>query len=52
MMVKVYKEEERNGNKKKNELGKVFHYDLQGKRNFKYDFLKEKRLKEIDWRIN
>ncbi|MBP8888290.1 MAG: N-6 DNA methylase, partial [Flavobacterium sp.] len=27
------------GNKKKNELGKVFHYDLQGKRDFKYDFL-------------
>ena len=37
------------GNKKKNELGKVFHYDLQGKRDFKYDFLSENSLKSIEW---
>ncbi len=37
-------------NKKgKNELGKVFHYDLYGKRNFKYDFLKENSLKSVKW---
>ncbi len=35
--------------KKKNELGKVFHYDLQGKRDFKYDFLSENSLKSIEW---
>ena len=38
------------GNKKKNELGKVFHYDLQGKRDFKYDFLNENSLKSFDWK--
>ena len=27
------------GKKKANELGKVFHFDLQGKREFKYDFI-------------
>jgi hypothetical protein len=27
------------GKKKANELGKVFHFDLFGKREFKYDFL-------------
>lgn len=37
------------GNKKKNELGKVFHYDLQGKRDFKYDFLNENSLKSVEW---
>lgn len=37
------------GKKKKNELGKVFHYDLQGKRDFKYDFLLKNKLKNIDW---
>jgi predicted helicase len=30
------------GKKKPNELGKVFHYDLFGKREIKYDFLSEK----------
>lgn len=35
--------------KKKNELGKLFHYDLQGKRDFKYKFLNEKLLSLIDW---
>lgn len=35
------------GKKKANELGKVFHYDLFGKRDFKYDFLSENSLKNI-----
>ncbi len=37
------------GIKKANELGKVFHFDLQGKRVFKYDFLNEKNLNSIEW---
>jgi predicted helicase len=35
------------GKKKANELGKVFHYDLFGKREFKYDFLSDNSLKHI-----
>jgi predicted helicase len=35
------------GNKKPAELGKVFHYDLYGKRDFKYDFLRDNSLKSI-----
>lgn len=35
------------GKKKANELGKVFHYDLFGKREFKYDFLINNSLKTI-----
>ena len=35
--------------KKKGELGKLYQYDLQGKRSFKYDFLKEKTVKNIEW---
>ena len=35
--------------KKKNELGKVFHCDLYGKRQVKYDFLNEKSVSSIDW---
>ena len=35
------------GKKKTNQLGKVYHFDLYGKRNFKYDFLTTKSLKEI-----
>ena len=38
------------GNKKANELGKVFHYDLYGKREFKYDFLYENSIKSIDYK--
>ena len=38
------------GKKKANELGKVFHYDLYGKRDFKYDFLNENSLKYIDFK--
>lgn len=33
--------------KKKGELGKLYQYDLQGKRNFKYEFLNEKSLNNI-----
>lgn len=35
------------GKKKNNELGKVMHYDLFGKRELKYDFLKSESLKTI-----
>jgi predicted helicase len=35
------------GDKRANEIGKVFHYDLYGKRNVKYDFLNENNLKTI-----
>jgi len=38
------------GNKKKNELGKVFHYDLFGKRDFKYDFLTDNSIKTINYK--
>ncbi len=31
------------------QLGKVFHYDLYGKREFKYDFLSKKSLKSVDF---
>jgi predicted helicase len=35
------------GKKKLSDLGKVFHYDLFGKRDFKYNFLSENSLKGI-----
>lgn len=35
--------------KKKNEIGEVFHYNLQGKRESKYDFLRDKSLSNIEW---
>jgi very-short-patch-repair endonuclease len=38
------------GKKRLNELGKVFHYDLFGKRELKYDFLSENKLKNIDFK--
>lgn len=37
------------GKKKADELGKVYHYDLFGKRDFKYDFLFENNLKQIEF---
>jgi predicted helicase len=37
------------GKKKKSELGKVLHFDLQGKREFKYDFLNENNLQSLKW---
>ncbi len=39
------------GNKNQNELEQVFHFDLQGKREFKYEFLNESSLKSITWNI-
>jgi predicted helicase len=38
------------GKKKSNELGKVFHFDLFGKREFKYDFLNENSIKTIQYK--
>lgn len=38
------------GKKKSNELGKVFHYDLFGKRKMKYDFLSENSLKDVEFK--
>ncbi len=37
------------GKKKKDELGQVFHYDLYGKRETKYDFLDNHSLKDISF---
>ncbi len=37
------------GKKKPNELGKVFHYDLFGKREMKYDFLLENSIKTVPY---
>ncbi|MDA3844284.1 MAG: N-6 DNA methylase, partial [Candidatus Kapabacteria bacterium] len=38
------------GNKKKGELGSVFHYDVYGKRNIKYNFLLESTLDSISFK--
>jgi len=38
------------GKKKQNELGKVFHYDLFGKRDFKYDFLSSNSINTIQYK--
>jgi predicted helicase len=37
------------GEKKEKELGKVFHYDLFGKRELKYDFLNNNNIPNIEW---
>jgi len=37
------------GKKKKSEFGKVLHYELQGRRDFKYVFLNDNFLKTINW---
>lgn len=37
------------GKKRERELGKLFHSDLQGKRNFKYDYLNENSIKSLVW---
>ncbi len=37
------------GKKKSNELGKVFHFDLFGKREMKYDFLSDNSLKSVNF---
>ena len=39
----------RTGKKKENELGKVFHFDLYGKREDKYNFLNESSIDSINW---
>ncbi|MGB4413491.1 MAG: type ISP restriction/modification enzyme [Paludibacter sp.] len=38
------------GKKKSNELGKVFHFDLFGKREYKYDFLIENSVSSIQFK--
>lgn len=38
------------GKKKVSELGKVFHFDLYGKRELKYDFLSENNLKSVAYK--
>ncbi|MDD2982097.1 MAG: N-6 DNA methylase [Crocinitomicaceae bacterium] len=38
------------GKKKPNDLGQIFHYDLFGKRDFKYDFLSQNTLKTIPYK--
>ena len=37
------------GQKNANQLGQVYHYDLYGKRNLKYDFLMKNTLKSVDF---
>lgn len=37
------------GHKKANELGRVFNYDLYGKRSYKYDFLSDNSIKSINF---
>lgn len=37
------------GQKKKNELGKVFHYDKYGMRDEKYDFLTNNQIKDVPY---
>jgi predicted helicase len=37
------------GNKKKSELGQVFHSNLQGKREFKYETLNSKTIQSFEW---
>ncbi len=38
------------GKKKQNELGEIFHYDLYGKREYKYDFLSNNSIKSIAYK--
>ena len=38
------------GKKKQNELGQVFHYDLYGNRELKYDFLLDNTLKSVPYK--
>ena len=39
----------KNNQKNKNVFGKIFHFDVYGKRDFKYKFLTNKSIKDIDW---
>jgi len=38
------------GKKKASQLGKVFHYDLYGKREYKYDFLRQNSMEQVDFK--
>ncbi|WP_338815533.1 hypothetical protein V9L05_23410 (plasmid) [Bernardetia sp. Wsw4-3y2] len=38
------------GEKQKNELAKIFHFDLMGNRELKFDFLEQNSLKSIKWK--
>lgn len=37
------------GNKKQGSLGKVLHFDLFGKRSYKYDFLANNTIQSLEW---
>jgi len=39
------------GKKKPTELGEVFHFDLYGKRDYKYDFLNHNRISTIPYKL-
>ncbi|RYE59315.1 MAG: DNA methyltransferase [Sphingobacteriales bacterium] len=39
------------GSKKSDELGKIFHFDLFGKRDFKYSFLNDNKISEIPYKL-
>ena len=39
------------GKKKENDLAEVFHFDLFGKRDLKYNFLNEHSTKTINWKL-
>jgi predicted helicase len=39
------------GNKKNNDLGEIFHYDLFGKRDFKYEFLNNNDFVNLNWKV-
>ena len=41
----------KNRTEKKDELRKVFHFDLQGKRGIKYDYLNFKNIKDLKWKL-
>ena len=41
----------KNGKKKQNELGQIFHFDLFGKRDLKYDFLSDNNLKSVPYQL-
>jgi len=39
------------GKKKKSDLGKLLHFDLYGKRNYKYKFLNQNSIGSIKWNV-
>jgi predicted helicase len=39
------------GQKKKNELGELHHFDLQGRREFKYEYLIQNSFYSLDWEL-